>query len=314
MISRFLALLALGAVWPAAAQELSVGGGATRVHDPDDSTYAWFVSYDHAIAAHWSAMFTYRNEGHIPSHHRDGHAVQLWYSTNDGEGFALRAGAGAYRYFDTAVAENPAGFENAHGWGGIYSLALTWRPAGRWTWQLRADRMHTRDSFDSTQLTVGGSYRLNQDGSFAANATPGTFGLRHYELDVMAGQTILNSFESENAIARLFEVRAALTPSVRASVGVLLEGRSGLLDRNGIVAQLWLEPSFSEDLYTVGVGIGPYVGSDRDRTGTHVHALIGTTFSWHFSRAWNARITWNRVASNYDRDSDIITAGIGYSF
>ena len=314
MIPRILALVLCGACASAAAQQLGFGGGATRVHDPDDASYAWFLSYDHALAEHWSAMFTYRNEGHVPSHHRDGHGVQLWYSTHEGDGFALRAGVGPYRYFDTAVAENPTGFENAHGWGALYSLAATWKPAGRWTWQLRADRIQARDSFDSTQLTVGASYRLSPDRVHATGAAEASAAARRYELDVMAGQTILNSFESENAIARLVEFRAAITPSLRASVGVLDEGHSGLLDRNGIVTQLWLEPGFSDERFTIGVGAGPYFGTDRDRAGTHVHALIGTTFSWHFARAWSARISWNRVASNYDRDSDIITAGIGYRF
>jgi hypothetical protein len=314
MIARTCAILACGALLPAAAQELGLGAGATRVHDPDDTSYAWFLSYRHALAAHWSAMFTYRNEGHIPSHHRDGHAVQVWYSSNDANGFALRAGLGPYRYFDTAVAENPTGFENAHGWGALYSVAMSWKPAGRWTWELRADRIHARDSFDSTQLTLGASYRLSPDAVHSGDGAMARPGERRYELDLMAGQTILNSFESENAIARLVELRMALAPSLRATVGVLDEGHSGLLDRNGVIAQLWLEPGFSDDRFTLGVGAGPYFGGDRDHAGRRVHALIGTTFSWHFAPAWSARITWNRVASSYDRDSDIVTAGIGYRF
>ena len=314
MIARIPAALICSALLPAVAQELGVGGGATRVHDPDGTSYAWFLSYQHPLAAHWSAMFTYRNEGHIPSHHRDGHAVQVWYSTNDAEGFALRAGVGPYRYFDTTVAESLTGFENAHGWGALYSIAMSWKSAGRWTWLLRADRIQARDSFDSTQLMLGASYRLSPDAVHATDGVAASARAKKYELDVMAGQTILNSFESENAVARLVEFRAALTPSLRATVGLLDEGHSGLLDRNGLVTQLWLEPSFSDDRFTIGVGAGPYFGSDRDHTGKHVHALIGTTFSWHFARAWSARITWNRVASNYDRDSDIITAGVGYRF
>jgi len=314
MIARLPALFLCGALLPAAAQEIGVGGGATRVHDPDDSSYGWFFSYKHPLTGHWSAMFTYRNEGHIPSHHRDGHAVQLWYSTNDGDGFALRAGVGPYRYFDTEVAESPTGFRNAHGWGALYSLAATWKPAGRWTWQMRADRIQARDSFDSTQLMLGASYRLSADPLHAADGASWAAGARRYELDVMAGKTILNSFESENATAHLVELRAALTPAIRVTIGALDEGHAGLLDRNGLVMQLWLEPSFSSERFTIGVGAGPYFGSDRERSATHVHALVGTTFSWRFAGAWTARITWNRVASNYDRDSDIITAGVGYRF
>jgi len=315
MTLRFAAAaLAFGVIPPAVAQDLALAAGGTRLQEPHDTSYGWLVSYSHDLAPHWSAAFTYRNEGHVPSHHRDGHSAQLWYSTHDGEGFALRGGIGPYRYFDTAVAENPFGFENAHGWGAAYSLAATWKPHGPWRWELRVDRIQARGSFDTTQAMVGATYRLNQDGSFASNATPGAFGARDHEIDVMAGQTIVNSFESQNATARLVELRAALAPSVRASLGVLSEGHAGLLDRHGVVAQLWLEPSFSGDEYTLGVGLGPYYANDQERPGNHWHALVGTTFSWHFTRAWSARITWNRVSSNYDRDSDIILLGVGYQF
>ena len=299
---------------PAGAQELGLALGGSRAHDPDDTSYAAIASYSHRLAPNWLASFAYLNEGHFPSHHRDGHSAQLWYTSGEGEGFAVRAGAGPYRYFDTTVAETPLGFGNAHGWAALYSVAALWRGEGRWTWQLRADHIQARDSFDTTLVTVGASYRLDQDGSFAANATPGLFGTRDHEVNVMAGQTILNSFESEGTLAKMLEVRMALTPSLRASLGVLDEGHAGVLDRHGVIAQLWLEPSFNADAFTLGVGLGPYYASEQERGGHHWHALVGTTFSWHFSRAWSARVTWNRVSSNYDRDSDIITAGLGYRF
>ena len=314
VISRLAAATLLAAAIPAAAQELSIGAGVTRAHDPDDTSFAAVAAYAHPIAPHWSAAFEYRNEGHVPSHHRDGHSVQLWYSSNEGDGFGMRVGAGPYRYFDTTVAENPLGFQNAHGWGALYGIAATWKPAGRWTWALRADHIHARDSFDTTTVSVEASYHLNQDGSLPRNATPGTFGTRDAELTVMAGRTILNSFESETTGSRLVELRGAFTPSVRGSIGLLNEGQAGVLNREGVLAQLWLEPSFGDGRYTLGVGLGPYFANDQERPGNHWHALIGTTVSWRFSRAWAARITWNRVSSNYDRDSDIITAGIGYRF
>jgi hypothetical protein len=313
MNARHVAACIAAAALPAGAQELGLALGGTRAHDPDDTSHAVIVSYAHRVVPHWLASYTYLNEGHVPSHHRDGHAAQLWYASNEGEGFGVRAGAGPYRFFDTTVAETPQGFGNAHGWGALYSVAATWKPRGRWLWSLRADHIRAGASFDTTMVTVGAAYPLDQDGSFARNATPGAFGARNHEVNVMAGPTILNSFESESTLAKMLELRMAFTPSVRASIGILDEGRAGILDRHGVVGQLWLEPGFGGDLYTIGVGIGPYYASD-ERGGSRWHALIGTTFSWHFSRAWSARITWNRVSSNYDRDSDIITAGLGYRF
>jgi len=43
-------------------------------------------------------------------------------------------------------------------------------------------------------------------------------------------------------------------------------------------------------------------------------AASGTTFGYHFAQAWTTRVSWNRVSSNHERDSDIITAVVGYRF
>ncbi|HUQ28564.1 MAG TPA: hypothetical protein VM051_08230 [Usitatibacter sp.] len=301
------------------AQELTVAAGATRTAKPAETTYAWIVSYAHELSPYLSASYTYRNEGHVPSHHRDGHSVQLWASTArdwDSDGFSLRAGVGAYRYFDTTVAESAGGFSDAHGWGTVYSLAGVWRPAGRrWGWHLRADRIQARNSFDSTLVMVGAAYELDQDGSLRRNAPDRAFGPHESEIAVMAGQTIVNSFQSEGARSYVVEYRRTLRPAVRVTLGLMNEGDARLIRRNGVAGLLWLEPSFGDDRFTLGLGLGPYVAIDSYAgSEPRVQALIGTTFSYRFAGAWTARVSWYRVSSNYDRDSDIITAGIGYRF
>jgi len=42
--------------------------------------------------------------------------------------------------------------------------------------------------------------------------------------------------------------------------------------------------------------------------------MLSTTFSYHFAHGWVGRLTWHRVSSNYDRDSDILLAGVGFRF
>jgi hypothetical protein len=315
--AALFAVLGLLALIPQArAQELTVAAGATRVQSQADTTYAWLVSYSHELAPHLYASYAYRNEGHVPSHHRDGHSFQLWTTTNDADGFALRAGAGPYRFFDTTAAESPVGYADAHGWGAIYSLAATWRSPGRkWMWELRAERIQARASFDTTLVTIGAIYELNQDGSLRANAPARAFGLHENELAVMGGQTIVNSFQSEGARSNLVEYRHTFAPAVRATAGWMNEGDARLVRRNGAIALLWLEPSFGDDRLTLGLGVGPYLAIDRYRgSEPRVQGLIGTTFSYHLAHAWTARVSWYRVSSNYDRDSDIIVAGVGYRF
>ena len=315
-----LAVLGMVASIPhAVAQELTIAAGATRVHEPPDTTYAWLVSYSHELSPHLTASYSYRNEGHVPSHHRDGHAVQFWASTArewDADGFALRAGVGPYRFFDTTAAENPLGFTDAHGWGAVYSLAATWRPrATRWVWEIRADHIKARSSFDTTMVMLGAAYELDQDGSLKRNASPRPFGPHEHEVALMTGKTIVNSFQSEGARAYLVEYRRTLAPAVRATLGWVNEGDARLIRRNGATALLWLEPSFNGDRFTMGLGVGPYVAIDHYAGSIpRVQALIGTTFSYHVAHAWTARLSWYRVSSNYDRDSDIIVAGVGYRF
>src|SRR5512132_4237148 len=100
------ALLVL-ALPPVHAQELTLLGGATRIDEPRDSTFGLRFDYSHELGDHFAAGFTYGNEGHVPGHHRDGHAVQLWAHTGVlASGLRFAVGAGPVRYFDTAVAEN----------------------------------------------------------------------------------------------------------------------------------------------------------------------------------------------------------------
>jgi hypothetical protein len=306
-------LAALALAVPAAGQELTALAGASTLSSPREQTRGGAVEYSHDLSEHLVAAYAYRNEGHLPSHHRDGHSLQVWASTGRADGFSLRAGLGAYRYFDTAVAEEPKGFGNSHGWGTLASVAARWRtPGSRWAWELRVDRIMAHESFDTTQIVAGAGYRLDQDGSFRANATP----IAHRaEVDGLGGIIIVNSFESENAHAASLDARYAFTAFLRGSIGWVNEGDARLIRRNGVIAELWLEPGFERDRFTLGVGIGPYIAiDDMYHSGPRVQGVISTTFSWRFGERWAARVIWHRISSNYDRDSDIVLAGIGYRF
>ena len=55
--------------------------------------------------------------------------------------------------------------------------------------------------------------------------------------------------------------------------------------REGLVAEVFLEPSFYRDTFSLGVGLGGYVASDDYRGGgTHAMPLVTTTIGWHFAR------------------------------
>jgi hypothetical protein len=313
---RFLIVIALCAIAlpPAAAQEISFLGGATRNEDPPAGTYAWQLWFSRDLSEHWAASFTWRNDGHVPSHHRDGHSMQLWAKTTlFSPRLAFAAGAGPYRYFDTVAADGGAGYGNDHGWGVLYSLSATWRTQGRLLYQARLDRVEARHSIDVTSLAFGVGYKLDQDGELV---TRGSASLRD-EVTLFAGRTIVNSLESEGAVATGVEYRHAFNGVLRGTVAWMNEGDSRLVGRNGIVTQAWLEPGFSGDRFTLGIGFGVYFAEDRRREGDDsavASGILTMTASYRFGRDWTGRLSWNRVVSSYDRDTDVIVFGVGYRF
>lgn len=305
---------------PALAQELFGALGATRLSTPRDTSHAILASYSHDLGEHLSGSLTYTNEGHFPGHHRDGHSAQLWLRTGAwSPQLAFAVGAGPYRFFDTTVAENTPGFLNAHGWGVQLGATATWRAAGSpWLYQLRVSRIEVRHGNpDSTQVLAAVGYRLEPDGSSSRNASPHALAGAE-ELTLYRGRTIVNSLESESTHAgsKGLEYRHAFGPVLRACLAWVDEGDARLTRRSGAVAQAFLEPSFHDGRFTLGLGFGAYVAAD-DRaadTSTRVMPLVTTTVSYRIARAWAARLTWHRIVSNYDRDSDIVLLGVGYRF
>ncbi len=317
-----LAVAAALAPVAAGAQDLSLFAGGARGGTDHASTRAFALAYERGIGVPGIARYlfggvVYLNEGHIPGHHRDGMAAQLGVRTNPGgSGLSLSAAAGPYRYFDTAVAEEqPQGYADAHGWGTLYTLGAAWRAHdSRWLYRLRVDRVRGQGSFDTTSVFAGVGYRLDQDGSFPDNAWPRTKGGAD-EVFAAGGTTIVNSFHSQKANAGTVEWRHRLGPAIRASVGWLSEGDARLIRRDGVLVQGWLEPTFSEGRYSLGVGFGPYFAVDSYRPDARrTQALLSATASYRLSTSWLARLTWHRSVTSYDRDSDIFLLGVGYRF
>ena len=293
--------------------------GATRSDDPPRTSFGWRISYAHDLSPSLFATISYQNDGHLyrPSHHRDGHSAQLWARTGElAPGLSFAAGVGPYHYFDTTVAESDAGFADAHGWGVMASLAATWRArASPWFYRLQVNRVETKRNLDTTTVLLGMGYRLEQDGSFARNATATGWKERRDEVVLTAGQTIVNSFESQTSSAKSVEYRYGFTPVLRGSLAWVNEGDARLIRRNGVVAQAWFEPSFYGDRFTLGFGYGGYFAVDTYHSDRHsVQGILSTTFSYHLAHGWLGRVTWHRIVSTYDRDSDIILLGLGYRF
>jgi len=304
---------------PAAAQELFALAGGMRADDPESHSYAWTLSYTQHLNEHLSASFSWLNEGHVPIHHRDGHTAQIWAHVDTAHpALTVAVGIGPYRYFDTTAADSGAGYANSHGWGTIYSIAAVWQTSGRWSYQLRLNRVDTEDNIDTTSLIAGIGYRLQQDaGPRAAPGSSTGAGETRNEVALLIGQTIVNSLESESSEAVSIEFKRTFGPVLRGSIALLNEGDARLIRRNGTVAQAWMEPSFFGQRFTVGVGGGIYHAIDDYREGRASHRTAGivtATASYRVLSNWLGRFSWNRIVTDYDRDTDIFMVGAGYRF
>jgi len=312
------AALCVAALPDAAAQEIFGLAGAMQTDPTTKTTYAWLLSYQQELGEHLMASFAWQNEGHVPNHHRDGQSLQLWGKTKAfSPRLTLAAGAGPYRYYDTTAPNDTGGYSDEHGWGVMYSLSATWSTSGRWLFQARLDHVETKHSVDTTELLFGVGYKLDKDDASVYRGSETRAAARRDEVTLFVGKTIVNSYESENDTAASIEYRHAFGPVFRGSIAWLNEGNPHLIGRYGIVTQGWYEPSFSGGRFTLGIGLGLYVAVDEEREGDHdafAAGMLTMTASYRIGREWTARFSWNRVLSNYDRDTDVVLFGVGYRF
>lgn len=304
------------------AQEFSLLAGPLVSKDED--TYSWQATYREGLGRHAAWSFSWLNEGHIPNHHRDGQVVQLWGRLPLRENrLELSAGAGPYRYFDTVAAEAGGNYSDTHGWGLVLSLRAAYYFDNRWIAQLQLNHVQAYRGPDTTAILFGLGYQLEAPGGPGPRerAEVRSSKVTGDELTLMLGRSILNSFESETSSAAGLEVRHGLDRYVDLSASYLHEAGRTHSRRDGLAAQVWLTRAFFDDRLALSAGVGPYVAISQNddlaarRTGDgRVSGLVSVSASYRFDARWLVRLTWNRVATRYDRDADLLMAGVGMRF
>jgi hypothetical protein len=318
-----LATLVLAAV-PVRAEEIFLLGGEALQLGTDDDTYAWQIEYLEGLGEHVAATFSYLNEGHLPGHHRDGLTTQLWLRDAIlGRRLSLAAGIGPYYYFDTDDAKSNGSFSNEHGWGGMLSLAATWYTDTPLLLQLRTNLVLGAGNMKTLSAVAGIGCQLESPPTPGPlpRPTPRLESLFRNEVTLFSGRTIVNSFSSEHSLAAAVEYRRRVLPYLDATGGWLYEGDNRLLRRDGLTAQVWGVHDFFHDRLALGVGAGAYFAIDHysdtnfSKGKSRALSAIATfTGSVRLSPRWQVRTSWNRIVTNYNRDTDVILAGIGYRF
>jgi hypothetical protein len=306
------------------AQELSLMGGVSR--GIGEHTYSWAGSYEEGLGEYFAASFTWLNEGHVANHHRDGNLIQGWARLPlANRRFVLSAGVGPYRYFDTSTDSDGGSYSDLHGWGVVYSVRAQYYMANRWIAQLQLNRVQVQRGPNTSAAMLGVAYQLD------APDTPGprdwapdrTTRVTTNEVTAFLGQTIVNSTGSETSLATALDYRRGLMKYMDVTVGYLHEGNSDLVRRDGLTTQLWATRAFFSDRLTLGVGAGVYIAlnqrSNTDVTGDNdtddrFAGIVSMSAAYRFGEHWTTRVTWNRIVTRYNRDTDVILAGVGYRF
>ena len=326
---RWLALpglLAAGCA-PAGAQELYAMGGGQYTESLKETTSSYSFEYAHNLSDYAYASFTWLNEGHVTNHHRDGYGPQIWLRwPSSSRRFLLSAGVGPYRYYDTTYAATTGNVTDAHGWGVLYSAAAQWYFHAPWVMQLRYNYAQTSASIKTSTLLIGFGYQ------FERAAAPGPVPPSHYDLStprvemtLMAGKSVQNNFQSPQGVAWGVELRARLTPYIDAIGTYLDEGDTHVVKRKGVAGQLGLVREFLGHHADVGIAGGFYLARDQDylvpsntvvgiATNTQVLGLLSMTLTWRVTRMFHLRAYWDRTLTTNGRDTDVLLAGLGWSF
>ncbi len=305
------------------AQELTFLGGLLPQTALERSSYTWQLDYRQDLYRNLAASIAVINEGHLRKHHRDGTAFEAWGRLPFFQDrVSLSLGVGAYYYFDTQPL--PGGDTlDVHGMAPIYSLSATGYLSNRWFYRLNFNRIEPANQIRVNTMTVGVGVWLGQ----GKKPTPGKLGdapdeyayVTENELTLFGGQSIVNTFLSQKALAYAGEYRRGVIPHLDWTVSAIYEGDPKIIRRNGLATQGWFVNTFFNDTIAIGAGLGPYVYLDRKNPATSgrknpatVAPLASLTFSTRLSDHWILRLVFDRVTTSYNRDADIFLLGLGY--
>lgn len=296
---------------------------------------AWGLEFRQTDAPHFAWSFAYLNDGHFPGHHRDGVSGEAWVPFTIADRMTLSVGGGPFYYFDTEhAADHPNGYADVHGWAWLVSADMrvalwSYLEQPGWFLDLRYDWSAPAKDIETHSIGLGFGYRMYSDFASGTPALGTVAGFAENEIVGYVGKTVVNSFSSQWSFAEALEYRRELAAQVlRGSLAIVNEGNAQLVRRQGILYEVWAEPSFWDGNASVGIGWGGYTAVDKSRptSGRHVSYVVSVTLSarfpnlvpmWQstaFAERTDVRVTWHRIVTDYDRDTDILLFGLGYRF
>jgi hypothetical protein len=137
---------------------------------------------------------------------------------------------------------------------------------------------------------------------------------------MLAGESAVNVPGNVRSLATSVEYRRELGKSLDLTVAGISEGNNKFADRSGVAPELWLRENVLDNRLSFSIGAGVYAGVDQRKeqegyaSDKFAAAIVSTSANYKFTDHWNARLTWHRVLTSYDRDADVVVAGFGYEY
>ena len=318
----YCALLLGPAAATAYADELAVLGGGISTRSSDAQSFTWALDYRHTLTPNFGVSASWINEGHVPNHHRDGMAAQLWIGTTAFDPrLSFAAGIGPYYFFDTTRSAASETERDHHGWGVLYSVSARWQVVRDWLVELRLQQTRTQTSIDTTSVLLGLGYEFDGDPTAPKVPDGGAWSApTRNEVAFFGARTVVNDFSSEPSFGMSVEYRRSLNDHFDWTLAWLHEGQPRLARRNGVVAEFWLRRPLGEGRWTIGAGLGVdvvvdvYSGDFPEGGRERLAAIFSLTASYRLTPNSSARATWHRVSADHPFDSDVLLLGIGYNF
>jgi hypothetical protein len=296
------------------AENLLALAGITNSENGAPSSYGWQLELQEPLSTHLSGSLSWLNEGHVPQHHRDGAAAQLWLNAPKWrDRVVFSVGVGPYVYFDTEKDSSIRGYSDVHSAAAIVSASVAIDLSRSWYLSLNVNDIYAPGDLNTAAFLLGAGYHFNPASEQYSGAGP------RQQIQVFAGQTIFNDLNSRQGRTVGLEYRRSLSPWVAWSASWFNNPVNIRARPNQVASQLWLVDCLAGGKLSLSAGLGVYsplgsVPSGAANASASVSGLSGLRVEWNWSRHSSLILSWYRSFTNDDDDRDIITLGYGFRF
>jgi hypothetical protein len=271
-------------------------------------------SYLQEIFDGLAAELTYRNEGHVEANHRDGVGALFWGRFHPlHDRVVVGLGIGPEMYFNTERANNRDGYVDAHGFTLLGGAAVQVDVVEGVFVETRLYRTLATSSFASRSLLSGVGFRMPAMHRAPTQNAPKT----RSSLFVSGGQSIVNSFQSEEGQAFAVQYEREITRPYGIMMSYVNEGDARGFERSGIAIQPTASREFFEDgRLVLRLAAGPYFNTQarEERSSSRTAVLLSASANYRFTQHHGVYVSGNRVFTTNDKDSDILLIGGVFSF